>query len=85
VDVKKSGKYKVSVMVGTTSDSGKLHLEFNGENKTGILPVLNTGGYQNWKPVTTTVELTAGKQIMKIYLDEANSGLNMDKVIFSTE
>jgi alpha-L-fucosidase len=85
VDVKKSGKYKVSVMVGTTSDSGKLHLEFNGENKTGILPVLNTGGYQNWNPVTTSVELTAGKQIMKIYLDEANSGLNMDKVIFSAE
>lgn len=85
VDVKKSGKYKITVMVATTSDSGKLHLEFNGVNKTGILPVLNTGGYQNWKPVTTTVELTAGKQIMKIYLDEANSGLNMDKVIFSAE
>lgn len=85
VDVKKSGKYKLTVMVATTSDSGKLHLEFNGENKTGILPVPNTGGYQNWNPVTTTVELTAGKQIMKIYLDEANSGLNMDKVIFNVE
>jgi hypothetical protein len=35
--------------------------------------------------VTTSVELSAGKQIMKIYLDEANSGLNMDKVIFTAE
>ncbi len=85
VDVKKSGTYKVSIMVGTTSESGKLHLEFNGENNTGILPVLNTGGYQNWKPVTATVQLNAGKQIMRIFLDEANSGLNMDKVIFTTE
>ncbi|MFA6404074.1 MAG: alpha-L-fucosidase [Salinivirgaceae bacterium] len=85
VNVAKSGNYKASIYVATTSDSGKLHLEFDGKDLTGILPIKNTSGYQNWQAIPTTVNLTAGNHLMKLYLDEANQGLNMDKLVFEIE
>ena len=84
VNVIKSGSYKLSVYIATVSDNGKLHIEFDGQDKTGILPVPNTGGYQNWESVSKTVSLPAGKHIMKIYFDDASSGLNIDKIGFES-
>ncbi|MFA9392160.1 MAG: alpha-L-fucosidase [Prolixibacteraceae bacterium] len=85
VDVKKNGTYKMSIYVATVSDQGKIHVEFDGVDKTGGLDVLNTGGYQNWMPVTASMELAAGSYVMKIFLDNANAGLNLDKVSFELE
>jgi len=85
VNVAKTGNYKMTIYVATVADSGKLHVEFDGKDKTGLIPVLNTGGYQNWKTVTKSVQLTAGIQVMKLVLDDANSGLNLDKVCFTIE
>jgi alpha-L-fucosidase len=85
VDVKKSGNYKLSVFVATVSDQGKLHIEFDGMDKTGTIAIPNTGGYQNWKSVSTSMQLEKGTYIMKLVLDEANSGLNMDKMKFEVE
>jgi alpha-L-fucosidase len=82
LNVNKTGKYKVSVYVATVSDSGKLHLEFDNDDKTGVINVPLTGGYQNWQPVETVVNLEKGPHIMKLILDNAPSGLNLDKVIF---
>jgi alpha-L-fucosidase len=82
VDVKKNGTYKLTVYVATVSDQSKLHIEFDGADKTGSVAIPNTGGYQNWKPVTKTVKLNAGKYLLKLVLDEANSGLNLDKMKF---
>ena len=72
VEVKKTGTYKLSIYVATTSDSGKLHVEVEGNNITGSIAVPNTGGYQNWKPVSASIELKQGPQVIKLVLDEAN-------------
>jgi alpha-L-fucosidase len=85
VNVAKSGNYKLTIFVATPSEGGKLHVEFDGIDKTGIIPVMNTGGYQNWKTVSESIQLTAGKHVMKLYLDNADSGLNLDKVVFESE
>lgn len=85
VTVAKSGNYKLSLFVATPAEGGKLHVEFDGVDKTGLISVMNTGGYQNWKTVSKLVQLTAGQHVMKIYLDNADSGLNMDKVVFEAE
>ena len=85
VNIVKTGTYKMTIYVATTSDSGKLHVEFNGTDKTGVIPVMNTHGYQNWETVSRSVNLNAGRQIMKIYFDNAPSGLNLDKVRFVPE
>jgi alpha-L-fucosidase len=85
VNVSKSGNYKLSLFVATPSDGGKLHVECDGVDITGIIPVMNTGGYQNWKPVSKSVQLTAGTHVMKLYLDNADSGLNLDKIQVESE
>ncbi len=81
--VDKSGKYKVLIYVATVSDDGKLHLEFDGADKTGVVETPNTGGYQNWKPVEATVDLEKGTHVMKLVIDNAPSGLNLDKLVFN--
>ena len=67
------------------SKGGKLHLEFDGRDKTGLISVMNNDAYQNWQSVTKTVSLLSGKHIMKIYIDEADSGINPDKMKFTAE
>ncbi|HNW51151.1 MAG TPA: alpha-L-fucosidase [Prolixibacteraceae bacterium] len=85
VDVTKAGTYNMSLFVATESDASKLHVAFNNEDKTGLMAIPNTGGYQNWKPIIRQVQLEKGKQTMKIYMDEANSGLNLDKIVFEAK
>jgi hypothetical protein len=82
VNVTETGKYRVFIFVATVSDTGELHIEFDGENKTGSITVPNTGGYQNWQAFETTVNLKKGTQIMKLVLDSADSGLNLDRIEF---
>jgi alpha-L-fucosidase len=85
LNVDKTGKYKVLIYIATVADAGKLHLEFNGINKTGTIEVPNTGGYQNWQEVEATVNLEKGTHMMKLMIDNAPSGLNLDKMVFTTE
>jgi len=40
---------------------------------------------QNWKQVTTKIDLTEGKHVMKIFFDEASSRMNVDKVVFTAD
>jgi hypothetical protein len=85
VNVKKSGNYIAEIFFASVSDGLKLHIECDGKNISGSIPLPNTVGYQNWKQVTTKFKLAEGKHVMKIYFDEANSRMNLDKVIFTAE
>jgi alpha-L-fucosidase len=85
VNVKKTGIFNLIMFVATVSDQGKLHIEFDDVDKTGLIPVMNTGGYQNWKTVSKSVQLTAGIHSMKIFMDNADSGLNLDKLQFTNK
>ena len=60
--------------------SGKLHLECDGEDKTGIISIPNTTGFQNWEVVKKTVQLDAGMHTLKLVVD--GEFLNLDKMIF---
>ena len=59
----------MQVRVGAIGTGGTFHVEFNGENKTGTLSVPDTGDWQTFAAVTSTVNLTAGVQIMRLMLD----------------
>jgi alpha-L-fucosidase len=82
VHIKNSGNYLLTAYVATENDNGKMHIEFDGIDKTGIMAAMNTGGYQNWKTISKQVQLDTGNHIMKIYFDDAPSGLNLDKITF---
>lgn len=74
--------YKMIIYAATLSELSMLHVEFNGLDKSGLLNMPNTGAYQNWETTSTIVKLEAGKQLMKIYIDEASLALNLDKIVF---
>jgi alpha-L-fucosidase len=80
VTVDRSADYQVLFYIASGSGNGKLHLECDGTDKTGIIEVPNTAGYQNWKTVKKTIKLDAGKHVFKLYFD--SGGINVDKMVF---
>jgi alpha-L-fucosidase len=80
VTVNKTATYEVSFYVASTSDNSKLHLECDSENKTGIISIPNTAGYQSWQVIKKEVKLEAGQHVLKLVIDY--DGLNIDKMIF---
>ncbi|MBN1780348.1 alpha-L-fucosidase [bacterium] len=80
VTVDQPAVYRVSISVASSYDSGKLHLECDGEDRTGIINVPNTAGFQNWEAIRTTVKLDAGEQVLKLAVD--GDLFNIDKMVF---
>jgi len=80
VNIMKSTKYMVSFYVASSYDSGKLHLECDNEDKTGVVIVPNTNGFQNWTVVNKTIELDAGQHVLKVFVD--GDSFNLDKMLF---
>ncbi len=78
--VKNTATYQIHFYVASSYDSGKLHLECDGKNLTGILAVPNTAGFQNWTSVKKTVKLSAGPHLLKLAID--GDFLNLDKMVF---
>ena len=82
LNVEKTGIYKARIFAATISASEKLHIEFDGEDKTGLLSLPDTGGYQNWQALETSMHIEKGIHVMKVVMDEAESGLNLDRIEF---
>ncbi|MEJ2616520.1 MAG: carbohydrate-binding protein, partial [Ignavibacteriaceae bacterium] len=80
VTVSKPATYQVAFYTATNSDNAKLHLECDGENKTGIVSIPNTEGFQSWKVVKKNIKLDAGNHILKMVID--GGPLNLDKMVF---
>jgi arabinoxylan arabinofuranohydrolase len=83
VNVATTGNYNVDVRTASTLAGGTFHIEFNGVDKTGLFTTTNTGAWQTWTTISKTgISLTAGVQVMRIFLDNAN--FNLNKVTFTS-
>jgi alpha-L-fucosidase len=80
VTVSKSAKYQVSFYIASAYDSPKLHLECDGVDKTEIISIPNTAGFQNWEVINKTVKLDTGQHLLKLVVD--GDYLNLDKMVF---
>jgi hypothetical protein len=80
VTVSQSATYQISFYVASAYDSGKLHLECDGADKTGTVSIPNTSGFQNWEVIKKTVEFDAGQHVLKLVVD--GDLLNLDKMVF---
>lgn len=80
VNVNKSATYQVSFYIASQYDNGKLHLEFDNMDRTGVIPVPNTKGFQNWQVVEKSVQLEAGQHLLKFVSD--GEYFNIDKMVF---
>ena len=80
VTISKSAVYRISFYVASAYNSGKLHLECDGKDKTGIISIPNTTGFQKWEVVERTINLSAGQHVLKVVVD--GDLLNLDKMVF---
>jgi O-glycosyl hydrolase len=74
IDVQQPGNYDIETRVASAGSNGKFHVEIDGVDKTGLLSIPNTGGWQNWTSVTKSgVVLAAGVHVMRVFMDAAGS------------
>src|SRR5690606_4750628 len=71
VDVQSAGTYRLDLRVAANGTGGRLHVEFDGVDKTGPLSIPNTGGWQSWTTINGPVTLSAGPQQMRVVVDAA--------------
>ena len=82
VRIQEAGKYDIVCRTGSPNDGAKLHVEFDGVNKTGTLHVVNTGDWQNYTHlIRNGVQLEAGVQKMKVVIENSGFNLNYIEVI----
>jgi hypothetical protein len=81
ITVSKPATYQISFHIASAYDSGKLHLECDGADKTGIISIPNTSGFQNWEVIKRTVKLDAGQHVLKLVVD--GDYFNLDKMILA--
>jgi hypothetical protein len=75
VNVATAGTYMLTARVASPATGGRFRVLFNGVDKTGLVQVPTTGGWQTWRDVTVAVSLQAGVQTMRLSLD-ANGSTN---------
>jgi hypothetical protein len=68
IDASAAGSYTVEARVASSGGGGTFHLEVNGA-KSGAIRIPDTGGWQQWQTVTTTLTLAAGVQQLRLVLD----------------
>jgi subtilisin family serine protease len=71
VSVAAAGTYTLEARVASVADGATFHIEMNGVDITGPLTIPNSGGWQDWQTLTTTVMLEAGVQPLRIVLDSS--------------
>ncbi len=82
VNVAKTTTYRLNLRVARqTTGTGKIRVRFTGVDKTGELIVPNTGNWQNFVNLSTTVQLEAGQQVMRVEFLSSNQSLNFIEVI----
>jgi alpha-L-fucosidase len=78
--INKTATYQISFYIASDYKTGKLHIECDGEDKTGIITIPYTSGFQSWKVIKQNIKLDAGRHVLKLVID--GDFLNIDKMIF---
>jgi beta-glucosidase len=82
VDVTIPGEYRIDSRVASQGTGGSFHLEFFGQDQTGAILVPVTGGWQTWTTVSTPVDLSAGRQIMRFANSSSSDEYNLNYLEF---
>jgi len=77
VNVPGSGTYSLDLRVASPG-GGRVNVQFGGSNKTGSMSVPATGGWQSWTTISTTVNLSAGVQVMRVNFE--SDGINLSSI-----
>ena len=73
VSVAEAGTYHLRLRVAAPADGGTLHLSAAGQDITGPLTIPDTGNWQAWIDLETSVNLAAGVQSLRVVFDARGS------------
>ncbi|MDH7446759.1 carbohydrate-binding protein [Aquimarina sp. 2201CG14-23] len=74
-----SNNYDIDFLVASPNGNGSFHLELDGVSITDVLPVPNTGDWQNYQVIeVNNIVISNGSHQLRIVFD--SSGLNIDKI-----
>ncbi|MCC3158560.1 carbohydrate-binding protein [Hymenobacter sp. 15J16-1T3B] len=82
VNVAAAGPYAVELRVASANGGATLQLRTSGGAVLGSINVGNTGGWQSWQTIGTTVTLPAGAQTLRLYAS-ASTGCNVNWLNFT--
>ena len=84
VAVATTAAYSMEVRVACEKGGGKLRLELDGEDRSGVILIPNTGGSQNWQTVVVgNISLTEGEHVLRIVVKTGGLALNHLKFVIS--
>jgi endonuclease/exonuclease/phosphatase family metal-dependent hydrolase len=73
VNVASAGTYTLTLRVASAGYGGTFHIEFDNGATTDSLRIQDTGGWQNYQDLATTMSLAAGTQSMWLVFDSNGS------------
>ena len=76
VNVANSGTYSLDLHVSTPNSGCKASVKLDGKDLAGTIAVPNTGGWNEWETVMTTVNLSAGKHVLRVAFVRGGFNLN---------
>lgn len=83
INVPTAGIYQTQFRVASNTPGGTINILAAGNN-VGSVVVANTGGWQRWTTVTTTIQLTAGPQLLRLnFAGSGNYLFNLNWIDFS--
>ena len=72
VNVASSTVYSLNLRVACGDNGGSIHLNVDGEDRTGPIAIANTGGWQSWKTIAVpNVFIAAGQHSLRFMIDSA--------------
>jgi len=80
-----TGSYLIEYRVASPNSSGVLSMDLNaGAIQLGTVTVPNTGGWQNWRTISRTINLTAGNYDFGIFASTGGWNINWWRISSST-
>lgn len=80
-----TGNYRLNVRYAAAAEGGAIRFAFNGADSTNDVALPSTGGATNWKTyaVDDNVNLTAGIQVMRVFIGGDSQAFNLDRITVS--
>ena len=75
IDIPNSGTYTINARVATIRSSAEFQFQVNG-TVLNTITMATTGGWQNWTTLSTSVNLVAGEQTLRIFSRGNNFNIN---------
>ncbi len=88
VEVAKAGRYVLKIKAAAQSKKAALHIEVDGEDRTGSLVIPSPDAGATWQEFETKIDLTPGKHRIRVALDKndpASALVWLQSISFRTE